>query len=129
MLTRQPNILFVTGNTECGCLLENLSALGAVTTTQTLPETLRQLKSGDFDVLFCAWEFRGGAWADLLASLKRHGLELPTVIFYRCGGEAEWMKALQAGAFDLLAPPFDLYKLRVLLEHAMTSGGHVQQVA
>lgn len=129
MLTRQPKILLLAGNTECGCLLKNLETLGAVAVTQNLPETLRLIKSGDFDILFAAWEFSDGTWANLMASLKRQGIQLPTVIFYHCGGEAEWMKTLQAGAFDLLAPPFDFYKLTVLLEHALASGEHIQQVA
>ena len=129
MPDQQPNILVAAGSEECGCLLENLQKLGAVTATQSLSETLQRLKSEDFDVLFCAWEMNGGTWADLLNELRHEGIDLPTVVYYHCGGEAEWMKTLEAGAFDLLAPPFDRYKLAVLLEHVMASREHVKQVA
>ena len=129
MLSRKPNILVAAGNSECGCLVKHLKALGNVTETWTVAETLQHFKSREFDVLFCAWEIQDGTWSDLMEVLQNEKLQLPTIVYYHCGGEAEWTEALDHGAFDLIVPPFDPYKLTVLLEHAMASREHVQQVA
>ena len=125
----QPNILVIAGSSECTCLIEKLVGLGAVTSVLTAEEALRSLKSEDFDVAFCAWELDGATWQDLLRSLKTHRVEVPVIIYYHCGGEAEWMKALEAGAFDMLAPPFDRCQLSALLEQATSSAERAKQLA
>jgi DNA-binding NtrC family response regulator len=121
MLTPEPNILLVSGPSECSCLMSNLSSLGNVTTAQNLDEAIARLKNEQFDVLFCAWDIAGKSWDELLGMLKRMKVAVPAVVYYRCGGEQEWLRALDAGAFDFLVPPFQRHELQLLLERAVAS--------
>jgi DNA-binding NtrC family response regulator len=129
MQVRTPNILLVEGVAECQCLREKLEAFGEVTVAENLQQALMRLGTGTFDVIFCAWDIRGGSWGDLMAAINDRIEDIPTVIYYHCGGENEWMKTLQSGAFDLLVPPFDDYKLTVLMEHALATSARRTQVA
>lgn len=118
---KPPKILVVTGSDECPCLIDNLRPLGEVVVASGMKEGLSRLQNGDIDVLFSAWNIQDGNWRDLLAGLRQQGNSVPAVVYYHCAGEADWMSVLQEGAFDLLAPPFDPYKLSVVLEHAVAS--------
>ena len=120
-MERMPKVLVVDGGQECGCLQSNLQELSEVVLVSGLDEAVGKLRTEQFDAVFSAWELADGTWADLMAALREQGVEVPAIVFYHCAGEAEWMKALDAGAFDLLAPPFDKYKLSVVLEHALAS--------
>jgi DNA-binding NtrC family response regulator len=129
MTRMKPRVLVAVGGDECGCLVSSLSALANVELGRSLEETVRKLQSSDFDVLFCAWNIGGGTWADVLRVQENLHIELPTVVYYHCGGEREWTRALAAGAFDLLVPPFEADKLNKLLEHALVFGQRQKQVA
>jgi DNA-binding NtrC family response regulator len=117
-----PKILLMAGDYECGSLEESLHGLAEITIAQSIHETLHTLNSDDFDVLFCPWEIKGCRWSDFTGLLKNVHPSLPIVIYYHCGGEPEWTEVLEAGAFDLLAPPFERERLESLLENAVVFG-------
>jgi DNA-binding NtrC family response regulator len=122
MRYKLPRVLLISGDCECGSLEENLHGLAEITITQSINETLHTLNSVAFDVLFCPWEIKGCRWSDFTGSLKNLHPNLPLVIYYHCGGEPEWTEVLEAGAFDLVAPPFEPEKLESLLENAVAFG-------
>lgn len=124
-----PKVLVVLGSQECGCLVENLRELGEVVTATGVDEAMQALRQEEFDAVFSAWQFPQGVWSDLLAALQSERISVPAILYYHCADEREWLQALEAGAFDLLAPPFDKYKLSVVLEHARSSRPHMAAVA
>lgn len=129
-MKRKPRILVVSGKDDCGCLISSLQTLGQVEVATSLGEAIGRIQAENFDVVFSAWDLEGGNWSDLLTAAKEKGVNSPvSVVYYHCAGEDEWMDALQAGAFDLLAPPFDPYKLSVVLEHALASKQDLASVA
>lgn len=128
-MEKLPNVLVVLGAQECGCLVKHLEELGSVAVAGNLDEAMQALRKGDFDAVFSAWEFAGGRWPELMTALKEANIRVPAIVYYHCAGEREWMQALEAGAFDLLAPPFDKYKLSVVLEHARASREPMAAVA
>jgi DNA-binding NtrC family response regulator len=125
----KPKVLVVLGGRECECLQANLQELSQVVVASGLEEALGKLRSERYDAVFSAWELQGGTWSDFVSSLREQGIHVPAIVYYHCAGEAEWMKALDGGAFDLLAPPFDKYKLAVVLEHVMASRRGLAAVA
>ena len=124
-----PKVLVVVGSQECGCLVKHLQELRQVVTAAGLDEAMQALRKTEFEAVFSPWEFVGGNWSDLMASLHKEEVRVPAIFYYHCAGEGEWMQALEAGAFDLLVPPYDKYKLSVVLEHARASQQHVAAVA
>jgi DNA-binding NtrC family response regulator len=115
MRNNLPKVLLIAGDCECGSLEENLHGLAEITIAQSIHETLHTLNSDDFDVLFCPWEIKGCGWSDFTGLLKNVRPGLPIVIYYHCGGEPEWTEVLEAGAFDLLAPPFKRQKAGIVI--------------
>lgn len=126
---KQPKILVVAGKGECQCLVRNLQELGSVVVAEDLQAAVNRLQHDEIDVVFSAWDLAGGRWTDLLATMRVQGVDVPTIVYYHCAGEAEWARSLKEGAFDLLAPPFDPYKLSITLEHALASRVRLPSVA
>jgi DNA-binding NtrC family response regulator len=81
------------------------------------------LAEDDPDVVFCGWSCGGGAstWHDVLARVQNTRPNLPVVIYSRTGGETEWIRVLEAGAFDLIAPPYQKRSVLPVLEQAIAS--------
>ena len=69
------------------------------------------------DVVFC-----GSAPAEyraLLDALKRRGLHLPVVVVSRLPEVSEWLDALDAGALDYCAAPFEHQHMQWLIQTAL----------
>ena len=101
---------------EARALTALLERLASFETAQTIPEMLRLAARQDFDALLCAWSFPAGTWRDALREIRIVEPELLTVVVCRTGQEAEWLEALDAGAFDLLAAPYSESAVVRLLE-------------
>ena len=47
--------------------------------------------------------------------------DLPVVVFSATGGEQEWVRVLEAGAFDLLVAPYQKQTVIAILEQAVAT--------
>ena len=71
------------------------------------------------DLIFCAAE--RGCWKALLEEVKRQRPDLP-VIVVSCHPEiSDWLDAIEAGASDYCAPPFDPSHIRWVIQNALRS--------
>jgi DNA-binding NtrC family response regulator len=116
-----PKVVMIAGDPDDFQVAEVLARLAAVTRVERTAEAMLQLESGDCDVLFCPWQPAEGTWRDVLDTVHKWHVGIPVVVFCHCGGEHEWTEVLNAGAFDLLVPPYESHQVRELLEHALES--------
>jgi DNA-binding NtrC family response regulator len=122
LVVQHPKILLLsTDGIESAALQRILNEHVALQKVENLLELQRNLDGGDYDVMFCGWSFHTGTWNDALRQVKQRCPNLPVVIFYKSGGEQEWIEVLEAGAFDLLVPPYRESTVLAVLEHALAS--------
>jgi len=74
------------------------------------------------DVVFCNAEPR--RYLALLTELKKRGLRLPVVVVSRIPEVSEWLDALDAGAADYCAAPFEHQHLSWLIASALLASQH-----
>ena len=98
-----------------------LSEHVALRSVRDLSELQAALESTDYDALFCGWRFHSGDWNLVLNQARQQYPDLPVIIFSRTGDEAEWVKVVEAGAFDLLVAPYQKRTVLPVLEHAVAS--------
>jgi DNA-binding NtrC family response regulator len=79
------------------------------------------LEGETYDALFCGWSFQMGDWNLALKQARQQNPDLPVIILSRTGSEAEWVKVVEAGAFDLLVAPYQKRTVLPVLEHAVAS--------
>jgi len=80
------------------------------------PHSLNMLKTLHPDVVFCAAE--PDRCRPLLEAMRQRQINLPVVVVSRSAETANWMIALEAGAQDYCAPPFEPLQIRWILETA-----------
>jgi two-component system nitrogen regulation response regulator NtrX len=121
-MTGQPKVLLICSDQLESRALEgilsehvNLQSVGDITELRT------KLDGKDYDAIFCGWSFHRGMWNEALADIQQRDPNLPVIIFSRHGGEREWVEVLEAGAFDLLVPPFGKLAVLAVLEQAVDS--------
>lgn len=119
---RFPNVIFLsTDEPENAALQRILSESAMLTPVKALTGLFSVLEQDDYDAVFCGWSFHEGNWNAVLEEVQQRCPEVPVIIFCRKGGEEEWVEALEAGAFDLLAPPYQTSTVIPVLEHAVAS--------
>jgi DNA-binding NtrC family response regulator len=80
-------------------------------------ECLRLAERFHADVVFCNSEPR--EYQALLNEMKRRGLRLPVVVVSRLPEVSEWLDALDAGAADYCAAPFEHQHISWLIASAL----------
>src|SRR5262245_56041084 len=75
-------------------------------TARSVHELRAVLYDDIFDAVFCGWSHGTGTWLEVLRQVQQSWPDLPVIIYSRTGGELEWLKVLEAGAFDLLVAPY-----------------------
>ncbi len=85
--------------------------------TRSARECLSVAAQRHADVVFCNSE--RGEYRDLLCELKQSGLQLPMVVVSRIPETSEWLDALDAGAADYCAAPFERPHISWLVESAL----------
>ncbi len=118
-------ILFGGAEADTGALLELLAKNATTICVPDLPELLRELASDDYDALFCDWSVDTGSrttnWREVLKEVHQRYPEMPVIVVYHGANERDWADVLQAGAFDLMAPPYNEHEvLRVLKDAALS---------
>ena len=122
MLT-YPNVLLLTSDArEAAELQRLLSRYVVLTCAGTLEELLELLENGRYDALFCAWSFDSGTWKEALQEVQKRYPGIPLIVLSPCGAEREWLEVLDAGAFDLLAMPYQERMFLAVIEQAGASG-------
>jgi DNA-binding NtrC family response regulator len=119
---RYPNVLlFASDQAEADILQRLLGEHVALTPVTDRSELADLLECSDYDALFWSWSFRAGTWNDALREVHRIRPDLPVIILSTAPEEHAWIRSLEAGAFDLLAAPFDGRQLLATLEQASSS--------
>jgi DNA-binding NtrC family response regulator len=80
------------------------------------PHSLNLLRTLQADVVFCAAE--PDCCRPLLKAIGQQHLDLPVIVVSRAAETANWLSALEAGAQDYCAPPFEAAQIRWMLEGA-----------
>jgi DNA-binding NtrC family response regulator len=122
-----PKVLLLGSDEDWFALEELLAQHAVVTGVRSVSEALAELAKEDYDVLFC--QRNTATWRTVLAELRNRRAELPVIVFCHSGGEGEWVEALEAGAFDLLAPPYNHDRIVAALESALASQSRLVAVA
>jgi len=121
-MLRYPKVLLLSNDeTETAVLEHLLGEHAALTAVHQLSELVSLLEEGKYDALFCAWSLDAGTWTNALEEVRKFHPELPVIILSSSPEEREWMRVLEAGAFDLLVPPYEERPLLAVLEQASAS--------
>jgi len=121
MMLRYPQVLLLSNEKESAVLEQLLTEHVALTPVHSLPELVSMLEDNDYDALFCASYFHAGTWNDAIKEVRKIHPDLPVIVLSSSAEEREWLEALDAGAFDLLAPPYHARSLLAVLEQASAS--------
>src|SRR5260370_500880 len=89
---------------------------------ESTAECLALAKRLKADVVFCNSEPR--EYQTLLDEMKRSGLRLPVVVVSRIPEVSEWLDALDAGAVDYCAAPFEHQHISWLIQSALLASQH-----
>ena len=122
MMLAYPKVLLLAGDErEAMNLQQLLSPYVSLTCSPTLAALGPLLKNGAYDALFCTESPRAETWNEVIREVHKHHPDLPVIILSRTGDDREWREVLEAGAFDLLAPPYQGRTLVAVLEQAVAS--------
>jgi DNA-binding NtrC family response regulator len=121
MLTWPTILLLSSDDTESHHWEELFREHATLRRVRNLAELQDSLQENFYDALFCGWSFTSGTWSEALSQVRQQCPDLPVVIFNDTGGEKEWIRVLDAGAFDLLAAPYEKRTLLPVLEQAVSS--------
>ena len=117
-----PKVLLLSSDeTETRKLEEVLLEYAILRRAGNLAELQSKLEGEAYDAVFCGWSFHTGTWNDALGQVRQRCPDLPVVIFSETGDEREWVKVLEAGAFDLLIAPYQKHTVIPILEQAAAS--------
>lgn len=119
---RVPKVLVLMCDTDQRAILQKVLELHAELSCAYTPEEMsEQLERASYDAVFCARSLSMGSWSEVLEKVPQFYPHLPVIIVSRTADEQEWLEVLEAGAFDLLGPPYYERVLLYVLEHAMVS--------
>lgn len=121
-MLRSPRVLLLsTDDTETTLLQDLLQEHAIVTAAGSLTELDAPLRSNRYDALFCAWSFQRGTWKEAVANIQESHPSLPVIVLSSSPQNREWAEVLEAGAFDLLVPPYEKKAVLAALEQAVES--------
>lgn len=92
--------------------------------TTSTRECISIAQRGGADVVFCGSDRR--AYESLLDAFVRGCLQIPVVVVSRIPETSEWLDAIDAGATDYCAAPFERQHVSWLVQSALLAG---QQMA
>ena len=103
-------ILAVTPNEEDHAALDRMLSrpAWAVDRARSLSGAITKLrKRNSIPVVLCARDLSGNSWRDMLEQLERVDEPPLLIVISRCADEQLWAEALNLGAYDVLAKPFN----------------------
>jgi DNA-binding NtrC family response regulator len=87
--------------------------------TASTSECISAAEHEQADIVFCGAD--RGEYRRLLDALKQSGMALPVVVVSRIPDTTEWLDALEAGATDYCAAPFERQHIAWLVQSAVLS--------
>jgi DNA-binding NtrC family response regulator len=82
-----------------------------------LKDASNKLETGSFQVILCEADLDDGNWMDALRLARRSGAEL--IVTHPWADASFWAEAINLGAYDLLAQPFQRTEVRRVLASAV----------
>src|SRR5579885_2294317 len=121
-MLRPPNVAILASDSDEISVLEQiLSPYVRPIVARTLAELNSVLEENDCDAVFCAQSFQTGSWKESLEELRKLTPDLPVIVLSSAVEEKAWMQAIEAGAFDVLIPPYEQGHMLAVLEQASAS--------
>ena len=121
-MLRYPNVLLFSNDEMETAILERLlGEYAIVTPVHSDSELAALLENDNYDALFWSWSFRAGTWNEALREVHKISPDLPVIVLSTAAEERAWIRALDAGAIDLLVAPFEERQLLAVLEQASAS--------
>ncbi len=77
----------------------------------SLASALAIIRGREIGVVICERDLSPGTWIDMLEGLRLLRNAPPLIVTSRLADEKFWAEALNLGAYDVLAKPFDLREL------------------
>jgi len=90
-----------------------------VTTASSVADARRKLNSNDFDLCFTDMQLGDGSGLDLVRHVQKQCPGTPIAVITAYGSMETAITALKEGAFDFVAKPVDLQRLRELVNNAL----------
>jgi DNA-binding NtrC family response regulator len=108
-----PSILSVSPSQQDHAALRDLSgAQWNLYSASDLRAAMEVLRKRDIAAVVCECDSAPGNWTGLLERMSRLPQAPPLIVASRCADERLWVAALNLGAYDVLAKPFDSRELR-----------------
>ena len=121
-MLRSPSVLLLsTDNAEAALLQELIREHAIVTVAGNLSQLDALLECNSYDALLCAWSFQRGTWKEAVKNIQESHPGLPVIVLSSSPENREWAEVLEAGAFDLLVPPYEKPAVLAVLEQASAS--------
>jgi len=79
-----------------------------LSTAENLSSAAPKLTSGKSPIVLCERESAAGNWKDMLESLRKFSVPPLLIVTSRTADEYLWAEALNLGAYDVLAKPYQL---------------------
>jgi len=98
----------------------------ATTAAATLGEARAALKARSFDLCLTDMRLPDGSGIELIEHINAEHPELPVAMITAHGNMESAVSAMKAGAFDFVAKPLDLQRLRQLVNAALRLGARAQ---
>lgn len=83
-----------------------------------LAQALALMRRTAYSAVLTEASLPDGTWRDVLAHARRAGLGCAVVVTDRLADDRLWIEVLEAGAYDLLAQPFDAGEVVRVLDSA-----------
>jgi DNA-binding NtrC family response regulator len=115
----QASILFVSPKGDDRKSLQNLLQDWIIDSTDTCRDALVALAANAVGVVVCNEDLRDGNWSDLLRELACLQSPPPVIVLSNRADEHLWADVLRAGAYDLLAVPFEPADTLRTISHAI----------
>jgi DNA-binding NtrC family response regulator len=120
--TLQPRVLLMAADEQraesIAALLTPYVELTCVRNAMELHATLARRR---FDALFYLRSQDSAGWKRTVGEMRRSHPELPVIVLSHTEAVLECAEILEAGAFDLLAPPYGDHDLLAAIEQARAS--------
>lgn len=85
----------------------------------TVGEVRRMVAQQRAALIICEAQLEDGSFRDVLETVARAGAKTPVVVVSRTGDTAEYLEAMQSGAFDFLAYPFRPAEVEWIVSNAL----------
>jgi len=87
---------------------------------ETVAQARARLSLSDYDVVLTESAFPGGNWLDVLHLVREIPREVRVIVTDPHADARFWAEALNLGAYDLVAQPFDEHEVQRILYNACT---------